>query len=91
MNRATKRNQKYNLRLDALLTWFRPVPRTYLFPGPVTLVFETQPDADLFCPICSDILREACCPSHCGHLFCDACLKQHFDTNGGTCPVCREA
>ena len=53
-------------------------------------MFETQPDADLFCPICSDILREACCPSHCGHLFCDACLKQHFDTNGGTCPVCRE-
>ena len=55
-------------------------------------MFETKPDDDLFCPICSDLLREACGPTHCGHLFCDACLKQHldgFDANGGTCPVCR--
>ena len=68
----------------------RHVDRSQLQAPQGTVVFERGPLPDeLFCPICSELLREACCPSHCGHWFCEECLKEHFSKNGGSCPICR--
>eukprot|EP00842_Homolaphlyctis_polyrhiza_P006438 jgi/Hompol1/6796/HPOL_001200-RA len=44
------------------------------------------------CPICYDVLQNACCSSNCGHLFCRECIMTHLradpDANS-VCPTCR--
>ncbi|CEM15557.1 unnamed protein product [Vitrella brassicaformis CCMP3155] len=42
----------------------------------------------LECPICRDILHDACWFDPCGHAFCRECLTRHLQENAW-CPVCR--
>ena len=58
-----------------------------------TVVFEVQPDNDLICPLCFEILSEACSPTHCGHWFCKGCLEAHLQASrprNAKCPKCNE-
>lgn len=49
--------------------------------------FLEQPEFDLLCGICLDVLIE---PRSCknGHLFCSACLNAHLE-HSNFCPFCR--
>lgn len=49
--------------------------------------FQTIP-GDYKCPICMFAQRRPCL-THCGHGFCDACLKKTIKDDKLTCPVCR--
>ncbi|RHZ59314.1 hypothetical protein Glove_364g54 [Diversispora epigaea] len=47
---------------------------------------KTSQDADILCPICLDIIKEAFI-GRCGHSFCYTCIVNHLDLRQD-CPTC---
>jgi|Transcript_260 hypothetical protein len=50
--------------------------------------FLVPPREELFCPICTQVAREATVTEDCGHLFCKSCIEVALE-NKPECPVCR--
>ncbi|XP_060065601.1 E3 ubiquitin-protein ligase NRDP1-like [Ylistrum balloti] len=50
--------------------------------------FQTEPDEELICPICSGVLEEPLQAPQCEHAFCGACIREWL-THQPTCPVDR--
>ena len=51
--------------------------------------FVNEPNGDLFCPVCTDLLTEPFL-THCGHYICRMCRDQLLHTSQSSCPSCRE-
>lgn len=57
-----------------------------------SLTYETDPDSNLFCPICHDPLVDPV-TTPCDHTFCYRCLRRSIDSSpaGTACPIDRDA
>lgn len=55
------------------------------------LTYDTEPDHNLFCPICHDPLVDPV-TTPCDHTFCYRCLRRSIDSSpsGTVCPIDRE-
>ncbi|XP_050105164.1 E3 ubiquitin-protein ligase COP1-like isoform X1 [Malus sylvestris] len=51
-----------------------------------TAPFDDEPDKDMKCPICMQIIRDACLTA-CGHSFCHVCISTHLRIKSD-CPCC---
>ena len=51
--------------------------------------FVDEPNGDLFCPVCTDLLTEPFL-TDCGHYICRMCRDQLLRNSQGSCPSCRE-
>lgn len=54
-----------------------------------SLTFKTQPDPDLCCAICFEVMEEAVKLASCSHKFCRVCVSRHVDIHH-SCPLCRQ-
>jgi len=48
----------------------------------------------LTCPVCKELLKEACTLSACQHVFCERCIEGILESSADDvirCPVCRES
>uniref|UniRef100_A0A3Q2WTT3 RING-type domain-containing protein n=1 Tax=Haplochromis burtoni TaxID=8153 RepID=A0A3Q2WTT3_HAPBU len=49
---------------------------------------ESQPEANLKCPICLEIFQDPVI-LWCSHSVCRACLQRWWTETSATCPICR--
>lgn len=49
---------------------------------------ESQPEANLNCPICLEIFQDPVI-LWCSHSLCRACLQRWWTETSVTCPICR--
>ena len=52
--------------------------------------FEKDVDENFHCSICYNVLKEPRTCRNNEHIFCDACIREHFKVNAQTCPECNE-
>ena len=54
-----------------------------------SLTFKMDPDPDLCCSICLEVMEEAVKLASCLHNFCRVCVSRHVDIHH-SCPLCRQ-